>query len=466
MAVTSVALADGSATPIYAISGSPVTGAGTLTFALETQSAKQVFAGPTTGLAAQPTFRALVATDLPANSANPSATIGLAAVNGTATTWMTSDSAPPLSQAISPTWTGSHTFTPSSGIGVTINANSGSAAIQLNQTVNAFVAGYNTAGTTRTGYLDFIGGASGGGGATETILDNDGTTVNDWLSLVSGGIRRVRVDGIGQVTINTPTSGTALTVNGDVVATTPSSGNLVSNGGWEFNADATASTGTVVTINTTTSAATGLHIVGNFASGFPTGMTIENQNNGSGSTAICVFDMGDANNNAITISFQGSGNTSSDFTGAPAGLLGIVGTNTAVPLCIATDGAQRIGITSGGAVHFNSIGTTASAANAFLDSTNTNNLLRSTSSRRYKRDIEIMEYERAARIVEQLSLVQYHSLATADDPRRLHYGLVAEDVAEIDPSLVTFDEEGRPDGVQYERVAMMMLPLVQHLLNR
>lgn len=46
----------------------------------------------------------------PAGSANPSASIGLAAVDGTATTFMTSDSAPPLSQAIVPTWSGLHTF--------------------------------------------------------------------------------------------------------------------------------------------------------------------------------------------------------------------------------------------------------------------------------------------------------------------------------------------------------------------
>lgn len=42
--------------------------------------------------------------------ANPSATIGLAAVNGSAVTMMRSDAAPPLSQAIAPTWTGIHTF--------------------------------------------------------------------------------------------------------------------------------------------------------------------------------------------------------------------------------------------------------------------------------------------------------------------------------------------------------------------
>jgi len=52
----------------------------------------------------------IAAADLPANAANPSAAIGLAAVNGSATTWMRSDAAPALSVAIAPTWTGKHTW--------------------------------------------------------------------------------------------------------------------------------------------------------------------------------------------------------------------------------------------------------------------------------------------------------------------------------------------------------------------
>lgn len=44
--------------------------------------------------------------------ANPTGTVGLSAVNGVATTFLRSDGAPPLSQAIVPTWTGIHTFTP------------------------------------------------------------------------------------------------------------------------------------------------------------------------------------------------------------------------------------------------------------------------------------------------------------------------------------------------------------------
>lgn len=63
--VTSVAL---SATPsgIFDVSGSPVTGSGTLTLALDNQSANQVLSGPVSGSATTPAFRALVTADMPA----------------------------------------------------------------------------------------------------------------------------------------------------------------------------------------------------------------------------------------------------------------------------------------------------------------------------------------------------------------------------------------------------------------
>lgn len=82
--VTSVALADGSTTPIYGISGSPVTGSGTLTFTLDTQTANKVFAGPATGSAAQPTFRSLVAADIPSLSATYVTQSEVGAANGVA----------------------------------------------------------------------------------------------------------------------------------------------------------------------------------------------------------------------------------------------------------------------------------------------------------------------------------------------------------------------------------------------
>lgn len=60
------------------VSGSPVTGSGTLTGAWATESANQVFAGPSSGGATTPSFRALVAADLPSGS-------GSSAIMGSAT---------------------------------------------------------------------------------------------------------------------------------------------------------------------------------------------------------------------------------------------------------------------------------------------------------------------------------------------------------------------------------------------
>jgi hypothetical protein len=60
--VTSVAM---TVPTILSVSGSPVTGSGTLAVTLATQSANLVFAGPSSGAAATPTFRSLVTDDLP-----------------------------------------------------------------------------------------------------------------------------------------------------------------------------------------------------------------------------------------------------------------------------------------------------------------------------------------------------------------------------------------------------------------
>jgi hypothetical protein len=78
--VTSVGL---SLPAIFTVSGSPVTTAGTLTAALATQTANTFFAGPSSGSAAAPTFRAIVPADLPVSS---SSAFGAAKCDGTTIT--------------------------------------------------------------------------------------------------------------------------------------------------------------------------------------------------------------------------------------------------------------------------------------------------------------------------------------------------------------------------------------------
>lgn len=63
--VTSVAL---SAPGVLIVGGSPITTAGTLALTLATQAANTIFAGPSSGSAVAPTFRAMASADLPTSA--------------------------------------------------------------------------------------------------------------------------------------------------------------------------------------------------------------------------------------------------------------------------------------------------------------------------------------------------------------------------------------------------------------
>jgi len=133
-------------------------------------------------------------------------------------------------------------------------------------------------------------------------------------------------------------------------------------------------------------------------------------------------------------------------------------------------------------------GTTAAAANAVLDGSN--NLLKSTSARRYKADIEGVETKSAKDIILGLHPITYRSLADADNPLVRHYGFIAEDVETVEPRLVTYVYNAKdwrniakkgepevlqvrkgakavvPDGVQYERLIVPLIAYIQELEAR
>jgi hypothetical protein len=117
----------------------------------------------------------------PSGGASPSASIGLAAVSGVATGFMRSDAAPALSQAISPTWTGNHTFGNSTG-SVTFDASSVVANAKwriLAQTGN----------TTR---LFRITDYSTGADLDRFVIDANG---NAGFGAVPGGTYKVEING-------------------------------------------------------------------------------------------------------------------------------------------------------------------------------------------------------------------------------------------------------------------------------
>jgi hypothetical protein len=90
-------------------------------------------------------------------TANPSASVGLSAVNGSAATFMRSDAAPALSQSIAPTWTGDHAW---SNAKITPDQLKGIVGTTTNNSANAgsvgeYMTASATASSTGTGkYFD------------------------------------------------------------------------------------------------------------------------------------------------------------------------------------------------------------------------------------------------------------------------------------------------------------------------
>jgi hypothetical protein len=65
--------------------------------------------------------------------------------------------------------------------------------------------------------------------------------------------------------------------------------------------------------------------------------------------------------------------------------------------------------------------------------------------------------DKASETLFALKPVTFHYKKEVDAVRMLSFGLIAEEVAEISPDLVSRDEEGKPQTVRYEAVNAMLL---------
>jgi hypothetical protein len=82
------------------------------------------------------------------------------------------------------------------------------------------------------------------------------------------------------------------------------------------------------------------------------------------------------------------------------------------------------------------------------------------SSIRFKENIQPLEPALAK--VEQLNPVTYTKITSQEE----EIGLIAEEVAELFPEVVTYNEEGQPQGIQYQRLSVILLKAVQELTER
>lgn len=195
--VTSVAMTVPS---ILSVTGSPITVSGTLAVSLATQSANRVLAGPATGSAAAPTFRALVAADLPPDIV--AITVGSTPISGGTTTRVLYDNGGVFGEyAISGTgsvaMTGSPTFT-------TPALGTPSAAVLTNTTGLPLT----------TGVTGLLPGANGGTGVANT-----GKTITVANNVVIGSSNHtVTFETTGNTDVTLPISGT-LATTADITTT-------------------------------------------------------------------------------------------------------------------------------------------------------------------------------------------------------------------------------------------------------
>lgn len=172
--VTSVGL---TVPAIFSVAGSPVTASGTLAVTLATQTANTVWAGPTTGGAVAPTFRALVAADIPG-------TLSVSLANGLVNT-------PSLFFASSPT-TGIYrsaadalSFTAAGVISGTISA---AGNWTVGNATNWLQVGGGTADGAGSLYLGTQGNASSvqitkyGAGGSARLMTGNGASNAPWFA--------------------------------------------------------------------------------------------------------------------------------------------------------------------------------------------------------------------------------------------------------------------------------------------
>jgi hypothetical protein len=101
----------------------------------------------------------------------------------------------------------------------------------------------------------------------------------------------------------------------------------------------------------------------------------------------------------------------------------------------------------------NILGHTLAIPEPVMIDSNTGQLGTTTSSRRFKRNIKVMKGVSESILALKPVTFCYKS----DKTNTPQFGLIAEEVAEVNPALVLLDKEGKPHTVRYDAVNAMLL---------
>ncbi|MFI1655613.1 tail fiber domain-containing protein [Streptomyces sp. NPDC020472] len=91
---------------------------------------------------------------------------------------------------------------------------------------------------------------------------------------------------------------------------------------------------------------------------------------------------------------------------------------------------------------------------------------RNTSSRRFKQNIRDIDIDPDAVLSLRPRVYDRRPKEEGGEYLRDEFGLIAEEVAETLPEIVTYDEEGRIDALRYDLLGVALLPVVQDQAER
>ena len=412
------------------------------------------------------------------------------------------------------------------GTGVTTSTGSGNNVLSTSPTLVTPVLGTPTSGTLTnctglpltTGVTGTLAVGSGGTGQTTytngqllignttgntltkaTLTQGSGITITNGAGSITIAATVPQTEANSSIAIGTNAAGTAVTNNtvlgnnaGNALTTSginnvvigKDAGKVMSSGNSSVVIGST--TGDALT-TTTNVVAIGYNALGAETSGTrvvaigPNALAVQNVGGGStvGSVAI-GYNAGAAVTSAFANTLvgdqAGASLTSGNYNTHVGCYQGVAAQASNVSL---SDGQGNRRFWHDGTDAYVSHATTASAANAYIDSA-TNKLQRSTSSIRYKRDVEDLWPEEAVKLL-SLKPVFYRSKCDADPEGFSYYGVIAEQADEIGlQRLVQYDyasedmerdeqdrpvpKEGaqmRPSGFAYDRMTVLLLDLVQ-----
>src|SRR6478609_9210945 len=286
--------------------------------------------------------------------------------------------------------------------------------------------------------------------ALQNLTTGTGNTGVGWRSLFSAGASNFNTGvGAGALVLNTGDSNTAVGTVALLLNTTASQNTAVGTGALLFNDTGPSNTAVgyqalFANVSGLENTAIGdqalLNNTGNFNVAVG-GAALLNNTTGNENTACGSGALNDTTGNDNTaLGFQAgiSATTGDGNVYIGSGMHGVAGE------------ADHTYIRNINTTSVNGMGTDTVTVNL-----TTGLLGHLSSSRRYKEDIKPMD--KTSEALYMLNPVTYRFKKDVDPSQSLDYGLIAEEVAKVDPSLAIRDRNGQIESVRYSAINAMLL---------